>query len=315
MAGVTPDQIGYIEGHGTGTPLGDPIEVAALASVFRGRPAAAIGLGSVKSNIGHTETAAGIAGLIKTVLMLEAGRLAPTLHAARANPRLDIDRTPFRLVRTVEPWLGSRRAGVSSFGIGGTNAHIVLGGPRCRPGTAPATPAGCGQRHPHLVPPAARAGSAVGRRHADRPRHGAARGRSRGGGPALARRPSGERPGPAAGRRLCGEPGRAGDHGGRGPQPDRTGRDPGRRGAAVPPRAGAGSGGALVRAPGRPLAAGGRGSHRHGASRSAIRASGASSGNARCDGMGRIGWPSTAWRSALPSARWPKWRSARVLRG
>lgn len=126
VAGVTPDGIGYVEGHGTGTPLGDPIEVTALASVFRGRPAASIGLGSVKSNIGHTETAAGIAGLIKTVLMLEAGRLAPTLHAERANPRIDIERTPFRLIRAAEPWHGPRRAGVSSFGIGGTNAHVVL---------------------------------------------------------------------------------------------------------------------------------------------------------------------------------------------
>lgn len=126
VAGVTPDGIGYIEGHGTGTPLGDPIEVAALTSVFRGRPPASIGLGSVKSNIGHTETAAGIAGLIKAVLMLEADRLAPTLHVDQANPRIDIDRTPFRLIRTAEPWDGPRRAGVSSFGIGGTNAHVVL---------------------------------------------------------------------------------------------------------------------------------------------------------------------------------------------
>ncbi|WP_051328760.1 beta-ketoacyl synthase N-terminal-like domain-containing protein [Geminicoccus roseus] len=139
VAGVTPDQVGCIEGHGTGTPLGDPIEVAALAAIFAGRPAGSVALGTVKSNIGHTETAAGIAGLIKAVLMLEEGRLAPTLHAARPNPRLGIERTPFRLIQAAEPWQGPRRAGVSSFGIGGSNAHVVLeaapapAGPRPRP--------------------------------------------------------------------------------------------------------------------------------------------------------------------------------------
>lgn len=126
VAGVTPDGIGCIEGHGTGTPLGDPIEVAGLAGVFAGRPPGSIGLGTVKSNIGHTETAAGVAGLIKAVLMLEEGRLAPTLHASRPNPRLALEKSPFRLIQAAEPWSGPRRAGVSSFGIGGSNAHVVL---------------------------------------------------------------------------------------------------------------------------------------------------------------------------------------------
>ncbi|HWL69851.1 MAG TPA: beta-ketoacyl synthase N-terminal-like domain-containing protein [Geminicoccus sp.] len=126
VAGIGPDGIGCIEGHGTGTPLGDPIEVAALAGIFRGRPQGSVALGSVKSNIGHTETAAGIAGLIKAVLMLEADRLAPTLHAAQPNPRIGLEHTPFRLVQAAEPWQGPRRAGVSSFGIGGSNAHLVL---------------------------------------------------------------------------------------------------------------------------------------------------------------------------------------------
>ena len=126
VARLRPAEIGCIEGHGTGTPLGDPIEVAALTSVFRGLPPGTIGLGSVKSNIGHAETAAGIAALIKAVLMLEEDRLYPTLHSARPNPRLDLGRSPFRLIEACGPWPGPRRVGVSSFGIGGTNAQVVL---------------------------------------------------------------------------------------------------------------------------------------------------------------------------------------------
>ncbi|WP_200841239.1 polyketide synthase family protein, partial [Geminicoccus flavidas] len=152
VAGIGPDGIGCIEGHGTGTPLGDPIEVAALAGIFSGRPQGCVALGSVKSNIGHTETAAGIAGLIKAVLMLEAGRLAPTLHAAQPNPRIGLERTPFRLVRVVEPWQGPRRAGVSSFGIGGSNAHLVL---EAAPAPAPRPPRPApipGRRYWYLPP-------------------------------------------------------------------------------------------------------------------------------------------------------------------
>jgi acyl transferase domain-containing protein/SAM-dependent methyltransferase len=152
VAGVTPDGIGGIEGHGTGTPLGDPIEVAALASVFAGRPAGSIALGTVKSNIGHTETAAGIAGLIKAVLMLEEGRLAPTLHVARPNPRIGLERTPFRLVQSAEPWQGPRRIGVSSFGIGGSNAHVVLEAAPAPAVRRPAPAAPSGQRYWYLPP-------------------------------------------------------------------------------------------------------------------------------------------------------------------
>jgi acyl transferase domain-containing protein len=129
VAGVAPESITYIEAHGTGTPLGDPIEVAALAQVFsavHGRDRCAVG--SVKTNIGHLDTAAGIAGLIKTVLALENRAIPRTLHFQQANPKLNLERTPFYVNTRTVKWdvEGPRRAGVSSFGIGGTNAHVVL---------------------------------------------------------------------------------------------------------------------------------------------------------------------------------------------
>ncbi|MDX8055699.1 SDR family NAD(P)-dependent oxidoreductase [Lentzea sp. BCCO 10_0798] len=126
VAGVSPREVGYVEAHGTGTRLGDPIEVAALKKVFGSGPAWC-GLGSVKSNIGHANSAAGIAGFIKTVLALRHGLIPPTLHAEPVNPDLGLDRSPFDVVTEARPWTGVRRAGVSSFGIGGTNAHVVLG--------------------------------------------------------------------------------------------------------------------------------------------------------------------------------------------
>ncbi len=126
VAGVTPAEIGHVEGHGTGTPLGDPIEVAALAAAFRGAVPGSVALGSLKSVIGHTETAAGVAGLIKTVMMLERGVIAPTLHAAEPSRRIDWAGTPFRLASEPRPWTERRIGGVSSFGIGGTNAHAVV---------------------------------------------------------------------------------------------------------------------------------------------------------------------------------------------
>ncbi|HEY3909043.1 MAG TPA: beta-ketoacyl synthase N-terminal-like domain-containing protein [Stellaceae bacterium] len=132
VAGVAPRDTGYVEGHGTATELGDPVEVMALASAFRSGAPGTVPLGSAKSAIGHTETAAGVAGLIKTVLMLEQGTIAPTLHAACPSPRIPWRDTPFRLASEVLPWTERRIAGVSSFGIGGTNAHVVL---------APAPPA------------------------------------------------------------------------------------------------------------------------------------------------------------------------------
>ncbi len=129
MAGVEPDSIGYVEGHGSATALGDPIEVSALRQAFAraghgGRPCA---LGSIKSNVGHLNTAAGIAGLIKTVLALRHGTIPPSLHFERPNPQADFG--PFHVPVRALPWppdLSPRRAGVSSFGLGGTNVHAVL---------------------------------------------------------------------------------------------------------------------------------------------------------------------------------------------
>jgi acyl transferase domain-containing protein len=131
LAGVDPESISYIETHGTGTALGDPIEVAALHEVF-GRSRSQTGtcaLGSVKGNIGHLDTAAGVAGLIKTVLSLEHGLIPPSLNFTRLNPSIDLTNSGFYVNSELRPWRsegGPRIAGVSSFGIGGTNAHVVL---------------------------------------------------------------------------------------------------------------------------------------------------------------------------------------------
>ncbi|MER6306840.1 amino acid adenylation domain-containing protein [Streptomyces sp. NPDC001657] len=130
-AGVDPSTIGYIEAHGTGTALGDPIEVAALHEAFAEAdvPAQRIALGSVKTNIGHLDVASGIAGLIKAVLCLEHRTLVPTLHHTTPNPRLELEKGPFYVHTACTPWTSEHpvlRAGVSSFGIGGTNAHVVL---------------------------------------------------------------------------------------------------------------------------------------------------------------------------------------------
>ncbi|HZM00627.1 MAG TPA: type I polyketide synthase, partial [Planctomycetota bacterium] len=130
-ASVDPDTIGYIEAHGTGTPLGDPIEVSALTRVFERRSARRgfCGLGSLKANIGHTDTAAGVAGLIKVALALHHGELPPTPNFAAPNPAIPFDDTPFFVVDRLRPWPRGplpRRAGVTSLGIGGTNAHVVV---------------------------------------------------------------------------------------------------------------------------------------------------------------------------------------------
>ena len=130
MAGVQPEDISLVETHGAATPLGDPIEFQALTEAFgdcdgrRGFCA----LGAVKSNIGHVDAAAGIAGLLKTTLALKHREIPATLHFTEPNPRINLDASPFFVNATLQPMTGDfpLRAGVSSFGIGGTNAHIIL---------------------------------------------------------------------------------------------------------------------------------------------------------------------------------------------
>jgi phthiocerol/phenolphthiocerol synthesis type-I polyketide synthase E len=130
IAGVEPETLGYVEAHGTGTALGDPLEVSALAKAFGPEvPRGSCGLGSVKTNLGHLDAAAGVAGLIKTILALRHGQIPPSLHFRKPNPRLALSETPFYVPTDLLPWRRGampRRAAVSSFGIGGTNAHVVL---------------------------------------------------------------------------------------------------------------------------------------------------------------------------------------------
>ncbi|MBV6449477.1 MAG: D-alanine--poly(phosphoribitol) ligase subunit 1 [Anaerolineales bacterium] len=129
QAGVTPSQISYIEAHGTGTPLGDPIEMASLNAVLNGDSNQRVIVGSVKTNIGHLESAAGIAGLIKVVLAMQNEAVPPHLHLKEINPYLSLDGSRIEIGTYLRPWKRRdqpRFAGVSSFGFGGTNAHIVL---------------------------------------------------------------------------------------------------------------------------------------------------------------------------------------------
>lgn len=128
-AGVAPGQVQYVEAHGTGTKLGDPIELEALGEVLAEGRSVACAIGSVKTNIGHTETAAGVAGLIKTALALKHQQLPPSLHFQSPNPQIPFDRLPLRVQTELTPWKpqkGTRIAGVNSFGFGGTNAHVVV---------------------------------------------------------------------------------------------------------------------------------------------------------------------------------------------
>ena len=141
MADVDPKSIGYIEAHGTATPIGDPIEVSALRRVFEvstdsddneSRSDVAkqhCAIGSVKGNIGHTVAAAGVAGLIKVAMSLHDQQIPGTLHFEKPNPQIDIENSPFYVCDSLTPWKRGdqpRRGGVSSFGVGGTNAHILL---------------------------------------------------------------------------------------------------------------------------------------------------------------------------------------------
>ena len=134
-AGVDASSIGYVETHGTGTDLGDLVEITALKEAFAdaGCSPSQCGLGSVKTNLGHLDTAAGTTSLIKTVLALKHGQIPPSLHFNQGNPALELENSPFYVNGSLRDWpqlgpLGNtpRRAGVSSFGIGGTNAHVVL---------------------------------------------------------------------------------------------------------------------------------------------------------------------------------------------
>ncbi len=129
-AGLTPDEIDYVEAHGTGTILGDPIEVQGLAEVFGNRAKdKTLYIGSVKTNIGHSESAAGIAGIIKTALSLHHGVIPAHINFTKINPHIPIETLPFEIPTETVPWNSSnakRRAGVSSYGFGGTNAHVIL---------------------------------------------------------------------------------------------------------------------------------------------------------------------------------------------
>ncbi|WP_399094925.1 amino acid adenylation domain-containing protein [Streptomyces sp. BBFR2] len=161
-AGVTPGSLQYVEAHGTSTPVGDPVEAQALGRVLAEgrRPGDACYVGSVKTNIGHTEAAAGLAGLIKTVLCLKHRRIPPHLNLERLNPAIDASALPYTIPTRTVDWpahTGPARAGVNSFGFGGTNAHVVLE-------EAPAAPAaGRAKRRPEyaVLPLSARAPEAL----------------------------------------------------------------------------------------------------------------------------------------------------------
>jgi phthiocerol/phenolphthiocerol synthesis type-I polyketide synthase E len=159
IAGVEPETIGYVEAHGTGTSLGDPIEVTALTKVFRESTERKgyCALGSIKSNLGHLDAAAGIAGFIKAVLALENRQLPPSLNFETPNPVIDFAASPFFVNTELRDWEAGetpRRAGVSSFGVGGTNAHVILE-------EAPATEAPAASRPWQLLVLSARSGEAL----------------------------------------------------------------------------------------------------------------------------------------------------------
>ncbi|HEV7213863.1 MAG TPA: type I polyketide synthase, partial [Chloroflexota bacterium] len=158
-AGVAANTIGYVEAHGTGTALGDPVEIAALTKAFRATTdrLGFCALGSVKTNIGHLDAAAGVTGLIKAALALHHRELPPSLHFTRPNPAVDFANSPFYVHGSLTPWSKSdtpRRAGVSSFGVGGTNAHAVLE-------EAPTSLAATSKRPAHLVVLSAKTGAAL----------------------------------------------------------------------------------------------------------------------------------------------------------
>jgi amino acid adenylation domain-containing protein len=159
-AGIDAGSISYVECHGTATPLGDPIEIAALTKAFRASSGAGqfCAVGSVKSNIGHLDAAAGVVGLIKTALALHHELLPASLHYTRPNPQIDFAATPFYVNAKLSPWprgAQPRRAGVSAFGVGGTNVHVVLE-------EAPAAPARGRSAGPQLLVLSGRSEAALG---------------------------------------------------------------------------------------------------------------------------------------------------------
>jgi amino acid adenylation domain-containing protein len=158
-AGVDPETLGYVEAHGTATELGDPIEMAALTQAFRARTSRSgfCAVGSIKSNLGHMDAAAGVAGLIKAALAVDRGEIPPSLHFDEPNPRIDFASSPFYVQTALTPWPagnGPRRAAVSSFGIGGTNAHAIL--EQAPPGLATGP-----SRRWHLLPLSAKTPAAL----------------------------------------------------------------------------------------------------------------------------------------------------------
>ncbi|AJD47482.1 erythronolide synthase [Isoalcanivorax pacificus W11-5] len=158
LADIDPRSISYLEAHGTGTMLGDPVEVAALTQAFRAHTddTGFCALGSVKTNVGHLDAAAGVTGLIKTVLMLRHRTLVPSLHFQAPNPQIDFAGSPFVVSTATRDWPAGdtpRRAGVSSFGMGGTNAHLLLE-------EAPAVPQPAPQKQWRLFPLSARSDTA-----------------------------------------------------------------------------------------------------------------------------------------------------------
>ncbi|AOS61827.1 type I polyketide synthase [Actinoalloteichus hymeniacidonis] len=157
LADVDPDTIGYVEAHGTGTAIGDAIEFRALTEAFGAELPQPCVLGSVKSNIGHADTAAGVLGLIKVVLSLRHGLIPGTAHFRSPNPHLDLAAGRFTVTSTATSWPAGavpRRAGVNSTGVGGTNAHLIVE-------EAPAPPPPAGEDGPHLLPLSARTAAAL----------------------------------------------------------------------------------------------------------------------------------------------------------
>jgi acyl transferase domain-containing protein/thioesterase domain-containing protein/acyl carrier protein len=129
VAGIEPGSVSYIEAHGTGTPVGDPIEIAALAQAYGSGGQGFCGIGSIKTNIGHLDTAAGVASLIKVSLALRHGLIPASLNFSRPNSRIDMASTPFRVLDKAKSWprgASVRRAAVNSLGVGGTNAHVIV---------------------------------------------------------------------------------------------------------------------------------------------------------------------------------------------